>query len=73
MQIQIGVFCVGLGSIQPWRRVLRRKLFGDKIGFFFSTSMRDFNFGVMLHAMSGVQGTLKESLGFSTSLMVGLV
>lgn len=42
---------------------------GIRLRFFFSTSIRDFKFGVILHAMLGVQSKLMTCLGFSISLL----
>lgn len=42
-----------------------RDLVGGKVGLHLSASIRDLNFGVILHAILGVQGTSKKCLGFS--------
>ena len=64
------MFCPGLETIQVRRLVSfeeRRKLCGGHLGSFFTTSIRISSCGDMLHAMFGVNGTLKMRLGFSVS------
>ena len=64
------MFCPGLETIRVRRLVSfeeRRKLCGGQLGGFFTTSIRNSNCGDMLHAMLGVNGTLKTCLVFSVS------